>query len=152
MRSLTVFVTAATLLVLCTPPAAFAQARPDFSGTWMFDRASPPAEQAGVTPPQELTLKQDASVLTMSWTQGGTTRTEMFKLDGTESKTPTGVTKATWENNRIVIVLRQSLGGNEIEQRRVLSMERDDLVFELTMPGLQGGEPTVVRVVYKKKR
>jgi hypothetical protein len=36
MQSLTIFVSA-TALVLFTASGAFAQKRPDFSGTWLFD-------------------------------------------------------------------------------------------------------------------
>ena len=87
----------------------------------------------------------------MSWTQDGRKTTETFHLDGSESKTQTGsVTRATWEANRIVVVIRANLGGNVVEQRRVLSIDRGDLVIELPLPDPKGGDPTVVRLVYKK--
>ena len=155
MRLLTAFVSTAAL-VLFTAAGAFAQARPDFSGTWTLDPASAPAAPAGgrgggVNPPQQLTFTQDADTLTFSWTQEGRKTTETLNLDGSESKTQTGsVTKATWEANRIVVVIRQNLGGNVIEQRRVFSMDRGDLVIELALPDPQGGDPTVVRLVYKR--
>ena len=146
MRSLTAFVSASAL-VLFTASSAFAQARPDFSGTWTLDPASAPA---ALNPPPQLTITQDDHTLTMSWTQVGTT-TETLHLDGSESKTRMGsVQKATWEANRIVVVIRQNLGGNEIEQRRVLSMDGGNLVIELARPDVPGGDPTVVRVVYKR--
>ena len=167
MRALTAFVSAA-VLVLSTASGAFAQKTPDFSGTWTLQPApaAPAAEGrrgGGVNPPQQLTLTQDAKTLTMSWTQAGRKTTETLNLDGSESKTQIpGVTvegqpltawrtqKATWEANRLVVVARENFGGKEMEQRRVLSMDGDNLVFELIMPDPQGGNPTVVRVVYKK--
>jgi hypothetical protein len=153
MRFLTAFVGTAAL-VLLTAQGALAQARPDFSGTWTLDPASAPAARSkGVSPPPQLTLTQDANTLTMSWTQevSGRTTTETLNLDGSESKTRMGsVQKATWEANRIVVVIRQNLGGNEIEQRRVFSMDGGNLVIELARPDVPGGDPTVVRVVYKK--
>jgi hypothetical protein len=135
-----------------TASSAFAQARPDFSGTWTLDPASASAAGGrGINPPPQLTITQDDNTLTMSWTQEGTTRTETLNLDGSESTRPAGsVQKATWEANRIVVVIRQTLGGNVIEQRRVLSMDGGNLVIELAMPDVQGGDPTVARVVYKK--
>jgi YD repeat-containing protein len=151
MRLLTAFVSTA-VLVLCTASGAFAQARPDFSGTWTLDPTSASAARdRGMNPPPQLTFTQDANTLTMSWTQEGRTTTETLNLDGSESKTRMGsVQKATWEANRIVVVIRQNLGGNEIEQRRVFSMDGGNLVIELARPDVPGGDPTVVRVVYKK--
>ena len=154
MRLLTAFVSTAAL-VLFTASGAFAQARPDFSGTWTLDPASAPAAPGGrgggVRPPPQLTFTQDAGTLTMSWTQDGRKTTETFHLDGSERTTQTGsVTRTTWEGNRIVVSVQANLGGNVIEQRRVLSIDRGDLVIELAMPDPQGGDPTVVRVVYKK--
>ena len=147
MRLLTAFVSTAAL-VLFTASGASAQARPDFSGTWTLDPTSAPA---ALSAPPQLTLTQDAKTLTMSWTQEGRTTTETLQLDGSESQTRVGsVQKATWEANRIVVVIRQNLGGNEIEQRRVLSMDGGNLVIELARPDVPGGDPLVVRVVYKR--
>ena len=149
MRFLTAFVSTAAL-VLVTASGAFPQMRPDFSGTWTLDPAAAAAlagggRGGGLNPPPQLTFTQDADTLTMSWTQDGRKTTENFHLDGSESKTQTGsVMRATWEANRIVVVI----GANQ--QRRVLSIDRGDLVIELSLPDRQGGDPTVVRVVYKK--
>ena len=155
MRFLTAFVSTAAL-VLFAVSSALAQTRPDFAGTWTLDPASLPAAPAGgggrgVNPPPQLTFTQDADTVTMSWTQDGRKSTETFHLDGSESTTQTGsVMKATWEANRIVVVIRANLGGNVVEQRRVLSIDRGDLVIELALPDPRGGDPTVVRIVYKK--
>jgi hypothetical protein len=44
-----------------------------------------------------------------------------------------------------------NFGGRTIEQRRVLSKDGDDLVLEMPPPRPpQGGDPTVVRLVYKE--
>jgi hypothetical protein len=157
MRILTAFVTTAAL-VLFTASGAFGQARPDFSGTWTLDPASAPAAVAGgrgggVNPPPQLTFTQDADTVTMSWTQerSGRKTTETFHLDGSESTTQSGsAMRATWEANTIVVIIRADLGGNVMEQRRVLSIDRGNLVIELMMPDPLGGNPTTVRVVYKK--
>jgi hypothetical protein len=157
MRFSTTLVTTAALVLLAAS-GAFAQARPDFSGTWTLDPASAPAAPTGrrgggVNPPPQLTFTQNADTVTMSWTQerSGNKTTETFHLDGSESTTQTGsVMRATWEANKIVVVIRANLGGNVIEQRRVLSIDRGDLVIELALPDPQGGDSTVVRVVYKR--
>ena len=87
----------------------------------------------------------------MSWTQGERKNAETFHLDGSESTTQSGsAMRATWEANTIVVIIRANLGGNVMEQRRVLSIDRGNLVIELMMPDPLGGNPTTVRVVYKK--
>ena len=149
MQLLTAFVST-TALVLVTTSGAFAQARPDFSGTWTFDPASLPAAPAGggVGPPGELTLRQDAGTLTIEY---GPTPAVRYNLDGSESRNWDGTSKAMWQDNRLVIVTPLNAGGREIELRRVLSMDGADLVMEMTLPSLQGGDPTVRRFVYKKR-
>lgn len=176
MRRLTVFVGTAAL-VLFTASGVFAQATPDFSGKWTMDPASAPAAPGGGAPGAaggrggrgggmgagfgaEFTAKQDANTLTITRTQGDATVTETYRLDGTESKNqqpgrrggpPTDViSKASWEGNRLVIVTQLNFGGNNIEQRRVLSMDGGNLVVEMTTPNPQGGDPNTVRLVYKK--
>jgi hypothetical protein len=172
MRRLTVFVGTAAL-VLFTASGVFAQARPDFSGKWTMDPASAPAAPGGGAAGgrggrgggrggfgAEFTAKQDANTLTITRTQGDATVTETYRLDGTESKNqqpgrgggpPTDViSKASFEGNRLVIVTQLNVGGNNIEQRRVLSMDGGNLVVEMTTPNPQGGDPNTVRLVYKK--
>ena len=170
------FVTAAAF-VLATSVGMYAQAKPDFSGKWVMDPASAPAPAAppaggggggrgggrgggggGAGFGQEFTAKQDAKVLTIDRVQGDATVSATYNLDGSESKNSVAgrggqqeqVSKATWEGNKLVIVTTINAGGNNIEQRRVLSMEGGNLVIEQTAPGRGGGEPTTTKVVYKK--
>ena len=173
------FVTAAAF-VLATSVGMSAQAKPDFSGKWVMDPASAPAPAAppagapaggggggrgggrggggGAGFGQEFTAKQDAKMLTIERVQGDATVTAMYMLDGSESKNTVAgrggqqeqVSKATWDGNKLVIVTTINAGGNNIEQRRVLSMEGGNLVIEQTAPGRGGGEPTTTKVVYKK--
>jgi hypothetical protein len=174
MRRITVVVSAVAV-VLYMAAGAYAQARPDFSGTWTMDPASAPAPPGGgvgggrgggrgggggVGFGPEFTAKQDANALTITRMQGGQTITAAYRLDGSESKNsvpgrqggpPTEqVSKASWDGNRLVIVTTLDFGGNRVEQRRVLSLEGGNLAIEQTNPGFQGGAPTTVKVVYKK--
>ena len=151
MHSLTAFVST-TALVLCTASGAFAQKTPDFSGTWTLDPASIPAAPAGggLNPPRQLTLTQNAVTLAISWTLDGTTTTMTYNLDGSESRNQDGVSKATWQNNRLVIATPRNLGGSEIVLRRVLSLDGGHLVIEMEQPDPQGGKATVVRFIFKK--
>lgn len=162
----------AITLVVAGILSVSAQGRPDFSGKWVMDPASAPAADAGgggrgggrggggggLGFGQEFTAKQDAKVLTITRTQGDQTVTAAYNLDGSESKNMVAgrggqqeqVSKATWDGNRLVITTTLNVGGNAVEQRRVLSMEGGNLVVEQTNPGRGGGEPTTAKVVYKK--
>jgi Spy/CpxP family protein refolding chaperone len=167
------FVTAAAF-VLATSVGMYAQAKPDFSGSWVMDPAVAAAPAgapaggggggrgggrgggAGFGP--QFTAKQDAKMLTIERTQGDATVSAMYMLDGSESKNTVAgrggqteqVSKATWDGDKLVIVTTINAGGNNIEQRRVLSMDGGNLVIEQTAPGRGGGEPTTTRLVYKK--
>src|SRR5688572_25553292 len=167
------FVTAAAF-VLATSVGMYAQAKPDFSGKWVMDApaaAPPPGAPAagggrgggrggggGAGFGQEFTAKQDAKMLTIERVQGDATVSAMYMLDGSESKNTVAgrggqqeqVSKATWDGNKLVIVTTINAGGNNVEQRRVLSMEGGNLVIEQTAPGRGGGEPTTTKIVYKK--
>ena len=163
-----------TAVALAFSAGLMAQARPDFSGTWVLDPASAPAAApagggggrgggrgggGGAGFGQEFTAKQDAKVLTITRMQGDQTITAAYNLDGSDSKNVVAgrggqqeqVSKATWDGNRLAIVTTLDFGGNTVEQRRVLSMEGGTLVIEQTAPGRGGGEPTTTKLVYKKK-
>jgi hypothetical protein len=164
----------ATTFVLALAVGSYAQQRPDFSGKWTMD--PPPAADAGGGGGgggrggrgggggggnpfgQEFTAKQDAKTLTVTRTQGDQTVTNIFNLDGSDSKNMVAgrggqteqVSKATWDGSKLVITTTVNVGGNNVEQRRVLSMEGGMLVIEQTAPGRGGGEPTTTKVSYKK--
>ena len=152
MRFLTAFVSTSTL-VLFTAPGARAQETPDLSGTWTFDSASvPTGGRGGLNPPRQLTLTQDADTFSLSWAEDGGATTMTYNLDGSESRNEDGVSRANWQDDRLVIVTVQSFGGREMEQRRVLWMDGDDLVLEVpgSVPLQGGGAPAVVRLVFTK--
>jgi len=106
----------------------------------------------------EFTAKMDGKTLTIARVQGDATVTANYMLDGSESKNMVAgrggqteqVSKATWDGSKLVIVTTVNQGGNNVEQRRVLSMEGGNLVIEQTAPGRGGGEPVTTKLVYKK--
>jgi Spy/CpxP family protein refolding chaperone len=169
-RAVTLIAAAAFVL---SASGVWAQAKPDFSGTWTLDPASAPAPPAGgggggggrgggrgggAGFGQQFTAKQDATMLMITRMQGDQTVMAMYKLDGSESKnTVQGrggaqeqVSKAAWDGNKLVITTTLDFGGNTVEQKRTLSMEGGNLVIEQANPGRGGGEPTVTKLVYKK--
>ena len=149
-----------------------AQAKPDFSGTWVMVDPPPAAANAGAAAGRggrgsgrgggfqpgfgaEFTVKQDARTLTI--TRGGQSSPLTYSLDGTESKnavTRDGqqqeqIATATWDGNKLVIATQVRFMGNTREQRRVLAMEGGNLVIDQTNPGRGGG--AAFKVVYKKR-
>ena len=138
-----------------------AQGKPDFSGTWVLDTTAAPTPAGGggrgpATVDSEFTAKQDAKTLTITRRLGDQTVTEIFNLDGSETRdtlqTPGGprerVFRATWDGNKLVINGTMNLDGKILQQNRVMSMEGANLVIEQTAPGPAG--PTMVKRVYKK--
>jgi hypothetical protein len=169
------FLVVAVVLMFGTAASLAAQAKPDFSGKWVMDPASAPAPPAGgggggggrgggrgggggAGFGQEFTATQDAKTLTISRMQGDQTVTATYNLDGSESKnTVQGrggaqeqVSKAAWEGAKLVITTTLNFGGNNVEQKRTLSLEGGNLVVEQVQPGRDGGPGTPVKVVYKK--
>jgi hypothetical protein len=111
MKLARVGVIAAAVLAVAT--LAFAQAKPDFSGTWTPDV---PADAAagggggrGMGGP--MTVKHTGDTLTVERTgRGGNTTTQTYKLDGSETKVMMGQNEATatakWDGNKIVIATK----------------------------------------------
>ena len=149
MKRARVGVIAAAILAVAT--VAWAQ-KPDFSGTWTPDPAA-----AGTTGGGEgqqgrgrgmggpMTVKQTADTLTIE-RQGrqGNTTTQVFKLDGSESKIQMGQNEGTatakWDGNKLVITTK--VGENE----NVQTWSLDGSVLTIERTGGRGAGKTV----YKK--
>jgi hypothetical protein len=135
-----------------------AQGKPDFSGTWILTTTSGDlAGRGGPTAGVELTVKQDAKTLTMTRLQGDQTATEIFNLDGSETKdtvqalggTRERISRATWDGDKLVINGTLSVDGKILQQNRVMSMEGGNLVIEQVGPG--GGGPAAIKRVFKRR-
>jgi hypothetical protein len=121
-----------------------AQGRPNFSGTWI-----------GVGPQQgirELTIKHDASTLSLEGQPDVTKRT--FKLDGSETEmtAPDGKTllaRAAWEGKTLVVTIHFP----EIKQdirRQTWAIDADgQLVIETAFLGGKPEAPT--KEVFKRR-
>jgi len=155
-----------TAAVLMWSVGVFAQAKPSFAGKWVREAPAAPA-----TPPaggggggggrgggggfgMENTITQDATTLTVDYTQGQNPVKLVFKLDGSESKnTMQGrggateqVSKAVWDGAKLKITTTTPNG----DVVRVLSLEGGNLVIDSTTPGREGGAPMTTKAVYKK--
>jgi hypothetical protein len=150
--------------VFAVASVAFAQAKPDFSGTWTLDpEASGMAAPAGggggggrgggALGNGPSTVKQTADALTIERTMGDNKVTLTYKLDGTESKntmmgrggTPMeSVSTAKFDGNKLVITTKQDMGGQMVETTQTWSLAGSVLTVDST-----GGRGPTKRV-YKK--
>jgi hypothetical protein len=168
------FLVVAVVLMFGAAVSLAAQATPDFSGKWVMDPASAPAPPAGAPAGgggggrggrgggagfgQEFMAKQDAKTLTITRMQGDQTVVATYNLDGSESKNTVAgrggqqeqVSKAAWDGAKLVITTTLNFGGNNVEQKRTLSLEGGNLVIETVQPGRDGGPGTPQKLVYKK--
>ena len=171
MKRMTAMMSAAA--VVLTTTMAFAQAKPNFAGTWTRADAPGAAAPAGGQGGgrggggrggfgMEVAITQDANTITMKWMQGGgqgtpTEQTRTYKLDGTESKNSVmgrggqpadQVSKAAWEGSKLVISTTTQAG----ETKQTLSMTGADLTVEQSGgQGRDGAPNPTTTVTYKKK-
>ena len=135
-------VIAAAIVAVAT--VAWAQ-KPDFSGTWTLESASPPAaggEGGGsVLGTGTDTVKQTADALTIERTMGDDKVTLTYKLDGTESRNmmmgPGGqpadsLSTVKWDGPKLTIVTKQEMGGQVVESTQGWTVEGRTLTVETT--------------------
>jgi hypothetical protein len=163
---------AALVLFLALPQVTWAQAKPDFSGTWTFDEAkSDPAParaggggggggrgggRMGGAPATALTIKQTAAELTMDKTTAQGAQTVVYKLDGSESKNTIGMgpatSKAAWDGSKIVIATTQTVQGRggeiTIDSKDIYSVEGNTLTIETTRNTPAGAQTR--KLIYTK--
>jgi hypothetical protein len=138
--------------IFAVASVAFAQAKPDFSGTWTLDpeASGAPAgggggggggRQGGALGNGPSTVKQTADTLTIERTMGENQVTLTYKLDGTESKntmmgrggTPTeSVSTAKWDGSKLTIISKQDMGGQMVETTQNWSLTGNVLTVEST--------------------
>jgi hypothetical protein len=107
MRVVRTGIIAAAVLAVAT--IAFAQAKPDFSGTWSPDL--PPTADAGGggrgMGGGPMTVKQTATELTVEREGRNGKTSTVYKLDGSETKITMGQNEGTatakWDGNKLVI-------------------------------------------------
>jgi hypothetical protein len=151
-----------TAAVLAVASVAFAQAKPDFSGTWTLDASASPAagtggggagaRGGGMGGP--MTVKQTADTLTIERTRGENKTTTTYKLDGTESTNSMpgreGATMevksvAKWDGDKLSITTkRPGQDGAIQESTETWSIDGGNLTIERT----GGRGPS--KQVYKK--
>jgi hypothetical protein len=164
----------AAAFVLATA-GLFAQGKANFSGSWTVDaektaaaNPAPPAGGGGGGGGRAggggggrgggqagpMTVKQDATSLSVERQGQNGPTTTVYKLDGSKQTVTMGQGEATVvakpEGATIVIETTRDMGGTMATTKQVWSMEGDYLVISSTQPGRQGGEPTTRKTYYKK--
>jgi hypothetical protein len=164
MKRMTAVLSAAAMVALTIGLAA--QAKTNFAGKWTMEQpAGAPGGGGGGGGfgggrgggrggfGMECTITQDASALTVEYTQGQNPVKLMFKLDGSESTNKVmtrggemdQVSKASWDGQTLKIVTT----GQNGDTTRVLSLEGGKLVIDSTLPG-RDGSPMTTKVTYTK--
>jgi len=128
------------IAALAVATMAFAQAKPDFSGSWTPEPAAGvPAGGGGgqgggggrgFSGP--MTVKQSATELTVETTGGRGPTTRTYKLDGSETKIQMGQMEATatakWDGSKLVITTKTEQG----EQTQTWSVANGVLTIDRT--------------------
>lgn len=149
--------------VLSIATMAFAQAKPDFSGTWTPEQAADAAAgggqgRGGRGMMGPMTVTQSGDTLTIERSMGENKVTQTYKLDGTESENKMMgrggemVSKSTakWDGSKLTITTKQAgQDGTERVSTQTWSLEGGNLVIENTRTGREGS-PMTTKTVYKK--
>lgn len=139
-------------------------ARPDFSGSWTFDRAKSMQPWNGriviaATLGDECVVTQDARSLKLAITVGGQKVTAVYRFEGESRNLSPGdipvTSRTSWDGDRLVIASTSAANVKEqavtIETRRVLWLQANgDLIIERT--GTPASEVTPSRSVYTRVR
>jgi hypothetical protein len=161
-----------TVAMVVTAVSVFAQAKPNFAGTWVREMPAggAPAGGAGGGGGRgggggggnwgtEPTIVQTATELTVTYMGGGQAPapvTLKFKLDGTDSvnqvmgrggEAAPQTSKATWAADKLVIKTTLPNG----ERTMTVSLAAGKLTIDSVAPGRDGGAGTPTQAVYTKK-
>ena len=150
-------------LMLAAQTDTFAQARPDFSGTWRISQSKSSRNVVGNTPdiqfPSQLDVKQtatDIAVTATSVRQQPVSAT--YKLDGSKVnvQAPAGITEtgeAMLNSSTLVITSRRSFsspaGDVVVDFKEVWTVNGSELTIEKTRTQV-GDTPSTQKAVYDK--
>ena len=136
-----------------------AQSHPDFTGTWVMDAKTAPAGITSLT----LTVKQDPKTINVvsdvNTAMGAQKVTNVFNLDGSESKNsmsgPAGTVETTstvgWEGPVMTVATKASVQGQEISQNEKWSLAADGKTLNLERVVGFGGQNMSVKLAFNKQ-
>ena len=160
MKRLTIVLSLA--LSMGAQAVMFAQAKPDFTGTWRFNQAKSNPNIAGNTPnipfPSQIVVKQSAAEVAIDSTSvRQQPLSAVFKLDGSKVtvQAPSGISEtgeAKLEGANLVVTSRRSFsspaGETVVNFREVWSLNGNVLTIVKTRT--QEGESTSETAVFDK--
>ena len=149
-------------LVLLLHTGAFAQTRPDFTGTWQLNQAKSGSRVGGngqIVPfPSHYVVKQTTTELHLNATSVRQAPVSaIFKLDGTKAalQAPPGITEsgeARFDGPNLVITSRRSfaspLGETVVDFKEIWTLNGNELTVEKTR--IDDGGSTTEEAVYDK--
>jgi len=148
-----------TLAVAILLSAATAAQTPNFSGKWALV-PDPAAQGPGGGLGQAAVIKQDAATMTVTRTTQMGEVTNVYKLDGSESKNTLNfqgnaidqISKAKWDGGTLKVDTTMSFDGNPVNLTMAMSLDASgNLVVVSTRPDFQGGgSPVTTKATYKK--
>ena len=151
--------TAGALLLFLVPAIALAQAKPDFSGTWVLDveKSWSGTMDGPRLPAETLVVKQTTAALTFE--QSEEPGTVVVRLDGEESvkDSPMGRTRlrASWEGDRLVMkmeaVAASILSWSLSADRKVLTVDGAAFSIKIQPTGEKVTEEWKVKRVYQRQ-
>ena len=141
------------ILITYASAMVLAQAKPNFTGTWIVVT---PAEGAG----QEQDVRHTPTTLSKGHASEGGGHSATYKLDGTESRnelTSHGapivtLSKALWDGDKVVITSATTYpDGRKLDTKEIWSLDSTGrLVIEMSMT-MTGMPAQSMTVVYRKK-
>lgn len=149
----------AAIVAVTVAAGVTAQARPDFSGTWVLDteksvmgRMGGGRGGAGMA---ALTIATSGSTLTATREGMNGPVSTVYKLDGAESKnmqmgrggSAEAIYRSRWDGEKLVTTITGGMG--TATETRWLDSD-GSMVVETTRPG-RGGTPMTMKLVYRKK-
>jgi hypothetical protein len=152
--------TVASAVLIAIAGVGFAQASPNFAGKWTLvpDPAAP--APGGMPPSATMTIVQDAKTLTVTRTTPMGEFTNIYNLDGSESKNTLNfngnsidqVSKTKWDGEKLIVDTTMSFENTPVEFHMVISQDpAGTLGVETTRPDFQGGGgPITTKATYKK--
>ena len=139
-------------VALAVPSFVQAQAKPDFSGTWIQDMEksdpAPAGRGGGAANPQTITITMTATEFTSERTTGQGVQKTVYKLDGSESSNAGRggdiKSKTVWDGNKLVTKYQRVMGENTVDVTETRSLADGLLTVET-----KSGENTR-KIVFKK--
>ena len=156
MKRATVFI---IFITLAFYGSAFAQGKPDFSGTWILDMAKSDMGQgrpSAATRKVTLVIKQTPAILTIERKVSERSETATYKLDGSESvnKSPSGQdikSTSRWVGSTLLTKSIMSTEEGTAEMSDVRSLSAGGKVMTIDVTRKTGRGEVKQKLIYNRE-